>query len=70
MANTFHWTLPNIYKVTIREMNKLIEKHNEFIERQNKETQKGRSGRSGKTSIGSLGQLKNLPGIKTIKRKR
>ena len=69
MANTFHWTIPEISRVTIREMHKLTEEHNKFVDRQNKEMNKaGKGGR--KTSIGSLGQLPGLPGIATTKRKK
>ena len=69
MASTFHWTLPVIYKVKIREMYFLIEEHNRFIEKQNKELQKVQ-GKYGKTSISSLSQLSGLPGVKKQPKRR
>ena len=70
MAHTFHWTLSDIYKVRISEMNKLILEHNDFVDKQNKEMQKASKGKSGKTQIASLGQMHNLPGVKKVKKSR
>ena len=69
MAHTFHWTLEDIYKVTIRNMTILMEHYNDMVDKLNKELDKAK-GKGGKQSIGSLGQLHNLPGVKKIKKKR
>ena len=68
MAHEFHWTIPEIYRVNITEMDKLIIENNEYIKRQEKEMK--RSGKGGsRISVDSLDQLSSLPSVKRVKKK-
>ena len=68
MAHEFHWTIPEIYRVNIRSMDRLIIENNEYIKRQEKESKRGSKG-SGRISVDSIDQLASLPSVKRVKKK-